>query len=224
MPIAPVVESTPLERARAIATSLCLSKGLPVPVVVTLPASLTSVPSVAASIGADGKIDSRAAMLRAKAIASQLASGGKLGEGPEVKEAAAHFSEELDINDYPPQVRYIICHSIIITPSFPFPSLPLYRLPTTCDVTLYSDPFLLSLSTSYYMYWPQPPSQALISVLFFVTSSTSLCYYLSSQPLRGVAFLKHYSLLYFSFLHPPCSAFLCISPGEEEGHSQECTG
>ena len=114
---APVVESTPLERARAIATSLCLSKGLPVPIIVTLPASLTSVPSVAASIGADGKIDSRAAMLRAKAIASQLASGGKLGEGPEVKEAAAHFSEELDINDYPPQVRHIRITTITPLPS-----------------------------------------------------------------------------------------------------------
>ena len=97
----PVVQSTPLERARAIATSLCLSKGLPVPTVVTPPSTSTAV-----SLGADGKVDSRAAMVRAKLIAAQLASGGKLGEGAgEVKEPAAHFSEELDINDYPPQVN-----------------------------------------------------------------------------------------------------------------------
>ena len=104
----PLVQSTPLERARAIATSLCLSKGLPVPTVVTLPAALSSMTpsnSAAVSLGADGKVDSRAAMIRAKLIAAQLASGGKLGEGAgEVKEPAAHFSEELDINDYPPQV------------------------------------------------------------------------------------------------------------------------
>ena len=102
-----VIEQSPLERARAIATSLCHLKGLPVPTIITLPQSLLSntPTSSSVSLGVDGKIDSRAAMLRAKAIASQLASGGKLGDGVgDLKEAVAHFSEELDINDYPPQV------------------------------------------------------------------------------------------------------------------------
>lgn len=109
--MAAAVEATPLERARAIATSLCLSKGLPVPTIVTLPAILSSSAtstSTSVSLGADGKVDSKAAMMRAKLIAAQLASGGKLGEGAgEVKEPAAHFSEELDINDYPPQVSRV---------------------------------------------------------------------------------------------------------------------
>jgi hypothetical protein len=34
-----------------------------------------------------------------------LATGGKLGENFKEEDLAAHFSEELDINDYPPQAR-----------------------------------------------------------------------------------------------------------------------
>ena len=114
--IVAAVDTTPLDRARAIATSLCLSKGLPVPSIIPIPPPPTSAPPASVSLGADGKVDSRAAMHRAKLIASQLASGGKLGDGTgEVKDAAVHFSEEIDINDYPPQVPYHLTIYIICT-------------------------------------------------------------------------------------------------------------
>lgn len=104
VPSAPAV-SSPLDRAIAIATSLCLSKGLPVPIAVTLPPSLIAPTSSSIPLGVDGKVDSRAAIERAKVIVDQLMKEKKLGEGTEVKDAVTHFAEELDINDYPPQVR-----------------------------------------------------------------------------------------------------------------------
>jgi ATP-dependent RNA helicase DDX46/PRP5 len=103
--VAPVI-LTAFDRARAIATSLCFMKALPVPDETTA----TSSGAPTSALGADGKLDSRAAMARAKLIASQLASGKMEAVVKEV----AHFSEELEINDYPPQVRrYIDSYKVV---------------------------------------------------------------------------------------------------------------
>jgi hypothetical protein len=122
---------TPFERAKAIAASLCRSKGLPVPepaVPAAVPVGASATPTFGGSslagaasqaaalaamtgqvippcLGPDGKIDVRAAMAKAKIIAAQIASGAATIDGVEKKDmVAAHYSEELDINDYPPQV------------------------------------------------------------------------------------------------------------------------
>jgi hypothetical protein len=112
-----VVPLTPLDRARSIATSLCIMKGLPVPAPV-IPTPVVEAPQgpqgPPVSLGADGRLDNVAAMTRARAIAFTLATGGKLGENFKEEDLAAHFSEELDINDYPPQVyRYIYVYVCI---------------------------------------------------------------------------------------------------------------
>jgi len=54
-------------------------------------------------VTADGKVDTKVALARAKMIALQMSApkpgGGKAEEGKEV-----HYQEEFEINDYPPQV------------------------------------------------------------------------------------------------------------------------
>jgi ATP-dependent RNA helicase DDX46/PRP5 len=104
---------SPLDRAIAIATSLCLSKGLPVPIAVTLPASLKA-PTITPSFPG-ASVDSGAALEKARIICDGLAKNKKLGEGPEV-ETVTHFSEELDINDYPPQVRHGDTAKTVLSP------------------------------------------------------------------------------------------------------------
>jgi ATP-dependent RNA helicase DDX46/PRP5 len=112
-----------LDRAIAIATSLCLSKGLPVPIAVTLPASLKAPTSTSSSLGLG--VDSGAAMEKARLIAAELAKNKKLGDGPEV-ETVTHFSEELDINDYPPQVRHSDTIKTILSSIYTYSILLLY--------------------------------------------------------------------------------------------------
>jgi hypothetical protein len=59
------------------------------------------------AMAADGKIDTKTAMMRAKVIALQIASGGKVDPNAEAKDVVvSHFSDELEINDYPHQVRH----------------------------------------------------------------------------------------------------------------------
>lgn len=109
---------TPLERAKMLAASLTLGKGLPGASTVTLPPLL--VGGAGASTGLVGlgaaapvaapsmPMDPKAALARAKLIAQQMSRGGLgLGAavelGPDGKEMA-HFADEVEINDYPPQV------------------------------------------------------------------------------------------------------------------------
>jgi ATP-dependent RNA helicase DDX46/PRP5 len=106
VPAVAAVDTTPLARARAIATSLCLSKGLPVPSVVTIPAPPSTAPPIPGRVVASdmGRLS---ALERAYRIAEELANKLRTGPG-EVKDAALHFEDELDINDYPAMVRYIL--------------------------------------------------------------------------------------------------------------------
>mmetsp|Transcript_7732 Transcript_7732/g.11479 ORF Transcript_7732/g.11479 Transcript_7732/m.11479 type:complete len:1173 (+) Transcript_7732:111-3629(+) len=83
-------DMTPLERARALAMALNANK--------TTTATTTTPALPPAPVTADGKIDTKAAMNRAKMIAMQM-GGGKSGDGE------MHYMEELEINDYPPQAR-----------------------------------------------------------------------------------------------------------------------
>lgn len=99
---------TPLERAKALALSLGMNKP-------SASSSSSSAPSPmlpAVPVTSDGKIDTRAALQRAKMIAMQMGGGGganAAGAG----ETEMHYMEELEINDYPPQV--MICYYILIT-------------------------------------------------------------------------------------------------------------
>ena len=105
-PTVAAVDTTPLARARAIATSLCLSKGLPVPSVVTIPAPPSSAPPIPGGVVVCdmGRVS---ALERARVIALGLGRTLINGLG-EVKDAAVHFEDELDINDYPAMVRYTL--------------------------------------------------------------------------------------------------------------------
>lgn len=104
VPAVAAVDTTPLARARAIATSLCLSKGLPVPSVVPIPAPPTSAPPPSGVLGPCGTVSRASALAEAKRIAEML----KNKFVPEVKDAALHYDDELDINDYPAMVRYTL--------------------------------------------------------------------------------------------------------------------
>lgn len=106
--IAPVISTptlpadiTPLERARALAMSLGINKATPAAPTTTPPVQSSGLPPP--PITADGKIDTRAALHRAKMIAMQMSGGGAAGGGG--TETGMHSMEELEINDYPPQVR-----------------------------------------------------------------------------------------------------------------------
>jgi hypothetical protein len=97
------VDMTPLERAKALALSLGINK------------ASTSTPSIQSSqppppVTSDGKIDTKAALLRAKMIAMQMSGGAAAGGGGE--QAEMHHMDELEINDYPPQVSNAFTFSI----------------------------------------------------------------------------------------------------------------
>ena len=158
--------ATVLDKARAVANSMCMAKGLPVAVVVAVSADTASVsgtgiatgtagaastgatagtsaapapgapgaPSQAQStttslstlltplghvlgsevgVSADGRLDLRAALMRAKAAAAEIVRQGRGAENLPVGGASTvgamgalgHCSEEFDINDYPVQAR-----------------------------------------------------------------------------------------------------------------------
>ena len=92
-------DMTPLERARALAMSLGINKATPS--TAAAPAQSPGLPPP--PITADGKIDTKAALHRAKMIAMQMSGGGAGGGGADTE---MHFMEELEINDYPPQVGF----------------------------------------------------------------------------------------------------------------------
>ncbi len=89
---------TPLERARALAAAINKN-----PVSTS---TLGKSSSILPPIPADVKLTPEAAIARAKQIAMHMAMTGISGEGnPDM-----HFSDEFEINDYPPQViTYILC-------------------------------------------------------------------------------------------------------------------
>jgi ATP-dependent RNA helicase DDX46/PRP5 len=82
-----------LEKVRALAVSMGLTTAPPPP---------PQPPSGQAVMTADGKVDTRTALQRAKMIAMQM-SGGVAGV--EEQEEQQHFADELEINDYPANVR-----------------------------------------------------------------------------------------------------------------------
>ena len=84
--------ATGLEKARALAVSMGMN-----------PASTNSASTpILPAMTTDGKVDTMAALLRAKLIAQQMAGGVP---GADDLENKAHYAEELEINDYPANVR-----------------------------------------------------------------------------------------------------------------------
>mmetsp|Transcript_9080 Transcript_9080/g.15350 ORF Transcript_9080/g.15350 Transcript_9080/m.15350 type:complete len:1216 (+) Transcript_9080:81-3728(+) len=81
-----------LEKVRALAVSMGLNNAPSAP----------PPPAGQAMMTADGKVDTNAALQRAKMIALQMSGGVAGAEEPEEQ---MHFSEELEINDYPANVR-----------------------------------------------------------------------------------------------------------------------
>jgi hypothetical protein len=86
-----------LEKVRALAVSMGISSSVSNPVVNILPSPTAS----SITLTSDGKVDTKAALQRAKLIAMQM--GGLSGE-QELQEQM-HFMDELEINDYPANVR-----------------------------------------------------------------------------------------------------------------------
>jgi ATP-dependent RNA helicase DDX46/PRP5 len=84
-----------LEKVRALAVAMGINSA-------PLPPGPPPPPAVDQSMmTADGKVDTRAALQRAKMIAMQMGGMG----GVEEPQEQVHFSEELEINDYPANVR-----------------------------------------------------------------------------------------------------------------------
>ena len=97
----------PMERAKALAAQLILNKANQAAGVAPGTVPIVTPPPA-------GPVDPQAALARARLIAMQMASknmggGGSANSatGESVAEQAkeAHFAEEVEINDYPPQVR-----------------------------------------------------------------------------------------------------------------------
>ena len=116
---------SPLERARALAASLSITgKGsVFIPPASTLSTSILPVVSGASPLlqpvgpptTADGKVDPKAALARAKLMAMQMTSA--LTVGAEKQEA--HFQDEFEINDYPAQViAHRLCRACMLV-TFP---------------------------------------------------------------------------------------------------------
>eukprot|EP01041_Mallomonas_annulata_P000242 gene242-447_t len=96
---------TPLERARVLAVSLGINKA---PVTMsTATAPMTMAPP---SVSTDGKVDTKAALARAKMIAQQMAALKNGGVGKPDETSEMHFQDEFEINDYPAQARRKVTH------------------------------------------------------------------------------------------------------------------
>ena len=100
---------TPLEKAMALASALSAGVSSTQPAVGAVPSMLPlSIPvPPPPPISADGKIDPKAALARAKLIAMQMTSSAAKGVGGKEEGKEAHYEEEFEINDYPHQVRYL---------------------------------------------------------------------------------------------------------------------
>mmetsp|Transcript_20820 Transcript_20820/g.21475 ORF Transcript_20820/g.21475 Transcript_20820/m.21475 type:complete len:882 (-) Transcript_20820:133-2778(-) len=110
---------TPLERARALALSLGINRtttgvgGVGVGVGNGTPITPNSIPGMTSMpvlppppVTADGKIDTKAALNRAKLIAAQMSGKGMTVTSNEGQTSSElHFMEEFEINDYPPLAR-----------------------------------------------------------------------------------------------------------------------
>jgi len=92
-----------LEKAKGIANVISANKS---PIFIPV-ASTQSASSLQPCTLPDGSIDAKAALLRAKSIWAEVLrsrqNGSSVGELD--SSSSAHFSEELDINDYPPLAR-----------------------------------------------------------------------------------------------------------------------
>jgi hypothetical protein len=96
---------TPIERAKALAASLGMGAIKSAAAVGAAAAAVT--PKLGAPpVSADGSIDPRAAVARARLLAMQMSAGPNAAGGGGEAAAIAHFSEEFEINDYPPQVSF----------------------------------------------------------------------------------------------------------------------
>lgn len=95
-------EMTPLEKARALAQSLGFSRSSGAPII--------NVPNLPPPpVTADGKIDTKAALNRARIIAAQMTGKGITVTTSQDSQSSQelHFMEEFEINDYPPLVGHI---------------------------------------------------------------------------------------------------------------------
>jgi ATP-dependent RNA helicase DDX46/PRP5 len=91
-------EMTPLERARALAMSMGFNRASGAPLI-----NIPHLPP--APVTADGKIDTKAALNRAKLIAAQMTGKGITVTSADGQSSQdLHFMEEFEINDYPPLV------------------------------------------------------------------------------------------------------------------------
>lgn len=102
--VLPVItaDMTPLERAKALAASIAANR--------LSGASVSAGAGAGAGASSSGApVDPQAALARAKLIAMQMAAAGKGGGGVGVGGAPGeeHFSDELEINDYPHQVLHL---------------------------------------------------------------------------------------------------------------------
>lgn len=126
----------PLEKAQMMVKYLASKNALPG--TASVPIATQPVP-----VTATGAVDANAALLRARQLAQQLATKGVLPGSIDSAEGAAGalttqtFSDEVEINDYPPQVHplfllfyhicYHITHSFVTIYSFIFMYFFLYR-------------------------------------------------------------------------------------------------
>ena len=96
--VAPVItaDMSPLERAKALAASIAANRLAGAALTATVPEAVT--PSAV-------PVDPQAALARAKLIAMQMAAGKG---GVAVAGAEEHYSDELEINDYPHQVSVLL--------------------------------------------------------------------------------------------------------------------
>ena len=102
---------TPLERAKALASTLSVHKSFIDQSSSSSSSSSSTTSLVGSSIttssSSSGPIDPVAALARAKLIALQMQSshGSSNNHGNDGKGGDDYFADELDINDYPPQAR-----------------------------------------------------------------------------------------------------------------------
>ena len=106
---------TPLERAKALASTLAVHKAFIDQSSSSSSSISSSISSLVGSSSSSGPIDPAAALARAKLIALQMQSshhgsyshhgGNNDGKGGGGSSGDDYFADELDINDYPPQAR-----------------------------------------------------------------------------------------------------------------------
>ena len=107
----------PLEKAQMMAKYLASKNAIPGSAGLSAAASSSSSSSALASATGIGTVDTNAALARARQLVLQMGSKGGIPgavDAVDVPQAAQTFIEEVEINDYPPQVMIMLSCIVVL--------------------------------------------------------------------------------------------------------------